>query len=195
MDYKINNINEEFIRKIVDYLEFKFKKAIGDLEKFNKHLSSRTTPVKIYNPVKKRKEEFSYPLAYNIWILYYFVTDRIGLEYDVEESISSIVDIIKHNSLLDEYDYTLDREKWINSRIGFLVYLAKLKVRLLDGDSFSAAEASTMLGLTGQAVINRIRREDFPMEAEKRGNRFVISNKEMTRQITAEEQSCILNNH
>lgn len=201
MDYTIEDLDnkidkrtgktqgEAFVEETILTLEEKYKEYINIFKCFNTDINDQVTPTEKYDPVKKDMIKFRYPLAYDVWILYYFIKSEIGLEEDVERSLARVIETIQHDPIMDEYDYDISYEKWINSRIGFMVYVAELKLRLLEGDDFSAVEVGTMIGLTGQAIINRINRGIA--EGKKRGRKWVITN-DQAREIIKDADSFIL---
>lgn len=176
LNYNVRKITEEFIKKSTQRIKAKTEDYLKICHLIGIDTNYSNQSVKKRDPVTNEVETFEIPLEYDLYMLYYFIKSKIGPEYNVGESIRNI-ERLKDNPFLNEYDVEIQHEKWVNSRIGFLVHLAKLKLRLLEGDDFSAIEVGTMIGVTGQAIVNRLSRDET-LDGKKVKNQWVIKNED-----------------
>lgn len=186
LNYSVNDLNKEFYRSAIDELTERYKDYVLSFQVFNKNLSTNVTPCERKDPVTGEIVEFDYPLAYNIWIIYNYIISEIDM---------SRRNVIENNNKLEidrqvsEKQGVINR-KWLDSRIGFLNFVAKRKLELIRGRDFSAFETGVLVGVSGQAIINRIKR-DTPLNAKKKNNRWVVANKDVKR-LVKESDSPIL---
>ena len=186
LKYSVKDLNEQSYRNAVDELTERYKDYVSNFQVFNKNLSTNVTPCERKDPVTGETVEFDYPLAYNIWIIYNYIISEINM---------SRRNIIEHNDKLEidrqvsEKQGVINR-KWLDSRIGFLNFVAKRKLELIRGRDFSAFETGVVVGVSGQAIINRIKR-NTPLNAKKESNKWVIANEDV-RRLVKESDSPIL---
>ena len=186
LNYSVNDLNKQFYRSAIDELTERYKDYISNFQVFNKNLSTNVTPCERKDPVTGETVEFDYPLAYNIWIIYNYIISEIDM---------SRRNVIEHNNILEIDRQVSEKQgiinrKWLDSRIGFLNYVAKRKLELIRGRDFSAFETGVVVGVSGQAIINRIKR-DTPLNAKKKNNRWVIAPEDV-RRLVKESDSPIL---
>ncbi|MCF8000458.1 MAG: hypothetical protein K9K76_01175 [Halanaerobiales bacterium] len=174
--YNVRKISDELIKKATQRIKDKTEDYLEICHLIGIDTNYVNQSIERKDPVTGEQTEFDIPLEYDLYILYYFVTSQVGAEYEIGESIRNI-ERLKDNPFLNEYDVEIQHEKWVNSRIGFLVHLAKLKLRLLEGDDFSAIEVGTMIGVTGQAIVNRLSRDET-LDGKKVKNQWVIKNED-----------------
>lgn len=187
--FSIKDIDNIFYDNIIQYFKDCYRYDLKQKMMFNQDLTYKLTPVNRYNPATGKTEEYPFPLAYDIRVIYHFVVGDYDVTEDIEESIQKITKLMHTNPWTKKTHYDMRHEKFTDLRIGFLLYLAELKLRLLQGDDFSAVEVGTMVGMTGQGIVNRINRGQ--LNAEKEGNAWVIKNKDARRVVKEEDVGLI----
>ena len=182
--FSIKDVDDNFYDKIIQYFKECYRFDLKQKMMFNQDLSYKLTSVNRYNPATGKTEEFPFPLAYDIRVIYHFVVNDYDVAEDIEESIYKVTKLIHTNPWTKKTYYDMTHDKFTNLRIGFLIYLAELKLRLLQGENFAAVELGTMIGITGQGIVNRIKRGQ--LNAKKEGNSWVIKNKDAKRIVKEE---------
>ncbi|MFW6016883.1 MAG: hypothetical protein ACOCRK_10635, partial [bacterium] len=175
MQYKITDLDELFVKRAIDEIEGKFYNLLDLCTLINTHIEHHKTPIKKYDPVQEKEVEFDFPMAYHIWIMYYYATSKKE-DLSIEASLSAYRKIFINNPMFSKLNYRIDRTKLYNTHTGFLYYLCELKTKIYDGYSLTAKELATALGLTTQAITNRIRRETADFKYKKSGGVYQIPN-------------------
>jgi len=192
IEMRVTDITEDFVEILVEDLKMYYKEHINSLNLFNEGLDRLPRQVKRASITGKGYEEYQFEMAYNLYVMYHFIKNDIGVrDFDVDLRVMAIQDFFKDNPLFKPFKYSVDTKSWEGSRLGFMCKITNLKLRLLEGDDFNATELGMLMGITGQAIINRIKR-DNPMQGTKRDREYVISNEEARRAIRESNKTPIL---
>lgn len=179
-DYKITEIDIEFVETAINRLEDSFLSLEFLAKKFNENAVLKTSKYETIDPFTKQKRKYKYPLAFDLWKMYYFATSRIADEsiLEIEESIKAFHDMIYENPFISDYYYKVDQKNLVKTPEGFLYYVSDLKLKLLTGEDFAAHELACMIGVSNQAITHRINREKTISKDKlhKVGNRYIIPN-------------------
>ncbi|MFW6028753.1 MAG: hypothetical protein ACOCRO_00720 [Halanaerobiales bacterium] len=190
MKYTIEDVNEDFYQDIIEKFKKSFISHVKILKVFNVDLQESVTSITKFCPVKREMVEYPYPLAYNIRMIYYFVTTNNEIaERDITQNLNTVIKLLNRHPWTEENDFELRHERQVHLKIGFLLYLADLKLRLLEGDNFSAVELGTMIGITGQGIVNRIKRDQ--LKAHKESNEWVIKNEDAKKVVLTASEGLI----
>ena len=193
MRYSVAEIDEDFVNKVITEIKDRYKNFKTILEYFDENAEIQFSSVTRYDPVRKRECNYEFPLAYDIYMLYYFLTGGINKEqegYEINDSLKKIENLFFHNPLFSSIKYNIRQDSFQNTRLGFLYHLSNLKRRLLQKDTFTARELAMMSNYTNQGMISKIHGPN-PIEPKKEGGRYVLSNR-TAREIVKESQSPIL---
>lgn len=190
--YKTTDIDAEYVEMTIFDLKNRYEESVSIAKLFDEKFKPQVTSISKYDPYKKEIREYKFPLAYQIWQMYYYVTSKVDSEeIDISESLLTLKKLFLSNPLLDRYGYKVNKETFYNTKEGFLYYVTLLKRRLVEfEDDFSAKELGVLAGVTGQAITNRIRR-DGTLKAEKEGKSYVITN-DRAKDVVKESDSPVL---
>lgn len=190
LQYNITEINDRFLQMAIKDLADRFRRVNKVYKKFNEDAAIKIASAKAYDPIREEMREYEYPLAKHLQTLFVFITSSTA-SMDVEEAINELEEVFIRNPMYSDLNYKLDNSQFRNTRPGFIHFMAKLKMDLLTGSSFSAQQTGFMCGVTGQAITNRIKRDSDWLTAEKVGHQFVIDN-ETVRKLVRESDSPLL---
>ena len=192
MELRVTDITKHYVETLIQDLKAYYKEHIDSLDLFNEGLDRLPKQVKRASITEKGYEEYQFEMAYNLYVMYHFIKDDIGVrDFDVDLRVMAIEDFFKDNPLFKAFKYSVDTKSWEQSRLGFMCKITNLKLRLLEGDDFNASELGMLMGITGQAIINRIKR-DNPMRGQKQDREYVIKNEEARRAIRESDNTPIL---
>lgn len=190
LQYDVTELDSRFLKGAISEVENRFRKLESICKKFDQEAALKIAAASLHNPITDEEKKYKYPLAKHIETLFHFISTP-GHVMDVEESLAEIEEVFIRHPFFDGLNYKLDNSRFRNTKVGFLYYISNLKLDLLAGANFSAQEMGFMCGVTGQAITNRIKRENNWLTAEKVGAQFVIDN-ESAKKLVRESDSPML---
>lgn len=172
--YSLEDLNDFFYKKTLEEMEEQFEK-MGEVAKlFNKDVVTKVKPVITYDPINKDEKEFPFPLAVEIRKLYGFCTGKYDAIIDIKEVLKTLKKMMTTNWLGESFVKISTNEEFLEKRLGFMIVLARKRIKLANGEDLSAHDLAILVGITGQGIVNNINRGY--LEAEKIGNTWSIEN-------------------
>lgn len=155
MNYNITDVDEKFVEKAIIDVKKRYEKIIEiSNAKFNSDLEPNYTPVIKYDPVLDKKREFPFPMAYDIWNLYYHIITE-NPEVYVYTSLRSIEKMFFYYPPFEDINHTIDRQSFYDTKVGILYRMAELKASLEESISTYFFEHSGMSGVSENCTIKK----------------------------------------
>ena len=174
--YNINDIDDFFYQQTIQEIKKEYVNTIEFAQLFNNQLNKKITSVERYCPIREEHVKYPFPFAEYIKKLHYFIKGKYDTLYDVKIIIDKIEKTIFRSWIGKKYVQKETRGNLMDTRIGFMLIIAKKRISLLEGNNLTARDLALLTGITGQGIVNKITRGII--EGKKIGNTWSIDNKE-----------------
>ena len=186
--FKVTDIDTDYVKDVIRKLENRYEAMIDITKFFNKNAAPVMTEVEEYDYKTEEYRTYKFPLAYDVWTMYYYIRS-INEDVEIEKSTARFRKLILENPMLSGFNYSIQKNRLIDTKEGFIYHIAILKQKLLAGDDFTAKELAHLMGLTNPAINHRIIRDKTMDKSriKKVGNRYIIPNNVAKEQIAASQ--------
>jgi len=187
MNYSVDDLTERYFKRIAEELKEQYRLLVQKkVVQFQPDISPAVKSVQNLDPSTGEYREYSYPLEYDLKLLYDFAVGNVGVEVDVEVALENVLRTVWWSPFQyageDTEDYTILWNKWKEkTRLGFLCYFVKSKLRLYEGKDLQALELAVISGFSNSMVCNRLRSNE--LSGRRVGNMWEVPNKEARKYV------------
>ena len=167
--FRINDIDDNYYELMLDGIEENYNHVI-------------TIMRKNFNPdLKKGFKRDNFALKDDIDVLYEYVRMGIGSRFRIKNAIENVRTVLRTSIGGEKITSSNSQEELKGNRVGFLLDICENLNKINTGKSITAHELAELVGLSGQTIINDIKKEKI--DASKIGNVWSISGKEAKKYI------------